>query len=223
MEPCRCVTLFLCTMQRIIKNIIFDWGNVLIDVSMERFGKICNKYGIKFADSEVNSTHKASFFLEYEKGNIPDCEFRDEIRSRTTQILSDKEIDFIWNSMLGEIPIEKLQLLHTLKNRYKLYLLSNTNPIHWNTFSKKCFKYKGLKADDFFDGIYLSYKLHTAKPEAFIFQKLIEETSINVKESLFIDDSFTNCLTAQQLGMKTLNYAPSDNLANCVLKELEQN
>ena len=61
-----------------IKNLIFDWGNVLIDVSMERFAKSCEDYGIRFTEDEVNSTHKAGFFLEYEKGNLSDGEFRDE-------------------------------------------------------------------------------------------------------------------------------------------------
>ena len=63
-----------------IKNLIFDWGNVLIDVSVERFAKSCKAFGIQFADDEVGSAHKAGFFLEYEKGNLSDCEFRNEIR-----------------------------------------------------------------------------------------------------------------------------------------------
>lgn len=205
-----------------IKNLIFDWGNVLIDVSMERFAKSCKDFGIRFTDDEVNSTHKGGFFLEYEKGNISNGKFRDEIRARAAIILSDEEIDSIWNKMLGEIPIEKLQFLYMLKDRYDLYLLSNTNSIHWNTFSKKCFDYRGLKAGDFFKGIYLSYQLHTAKPESAIFCKAVEDAGINVSETLFIDDSVSNCMTAQSLGMNVLHYKPDNDLANCILKELEQ-
>lgn len=132
-----------------IKNLIFDWGNVLIDISVERFAKSCKAFGIQFADDEVGSAHKACFFLEYEKGNLSDCEFRNEIRARASVILSDEEIDSVWNGMLGRIPVEKLQLLYMLKDTYNLYLLSNTNSIHWNTFSKKSFDYRGLNADDF--------------------------------------------------------------------------
>ncbi len=204
-----------------IKNLIFDWGNVLIDVSMEDFTKTCKDFGIEFTDEEVNSSHKAGFFLEYEKGTLSDREFRNEIRSRTAAALSDEEIDCIWNKMLGKVPTEKIQLLYTLRNKYDLYLLSNTNSIHWNTFSHQCFHYQGLDAGDFFKGIYLSYKLHTAKPEAAIFHKAIEDANIDVKETLFIDDSEANCLTAQALGMKTLKYTPGDDLRNCILKELE--
>lgn len=45
-----------------IKNIIFDWGNVLIDVRPENFIEECKKVGVKFTNREVNSTHKAGFF-----------------------------------------------------------------------------------------------------------------------------------------------------------------
>ncbi|OUN80977.1 hypothetical protein B5G04_06915 [Bacteroides sp. An51A] len=59
-------------------------------------------------------------------------------------ILLGEEVDSVWNGMLGRIPVEKLQLLYMLKDTYNLYLLSNTNSIHWNTFSKKSFDYRGL-------------------------------------------------------------------------------
>lgn len=205
-----------------IKNLIFDWGNVLIDVSMERFTKSCKDFGIRLTDDEVNSTHKGGFFGEYEKGNISDDNFRDEIRARTAIILSDEEIDSIWNRMLGEIPIDKLQFLYMLKDKYDLYLLSNTNSIHWNTFSKRCFDYRGLKVGDFFKGIYLSYRLHTAKPESAIFCKAVEDAGINVSETLFIDDSISNCVIAKYLGMSVLRYDPNNDLTSCILKELEQ-
>lgn len=208
-------------MRNNIKNVIFDWGNVLIDVSMECFTKACKENGIVFTEEEVNSTHKAGFFLEYEKGNISDQTFRDEIRSRAAIKLSNEKIDSIWNTMLGAIPPEKLQLLHVLRNHYNLYLLSNTNSIHWNYFSKKCFNYNGLNVNDFFKGIYLSYMLHTAKPDKTIFQIAMKDANLNIDETLFIDDSIINCETAKNLGIMTLNYKPGENLTECVFKILD--
>lgn len=83
-----------------IKNIIFDWGNVLIDVRPENFIEECKKVGVKFTNREVNSTHKAGFFLEHEMGVISDKQFRNEFRLCSSSNLTDEEIDFIWNSML---------------------------------------------------------------------------------------------------------------------------
>lgn len=76
------------SMQNEIKNIIFDWGNVIIDVSMNNFTEACQMAGIKFTDEEVNSTHKAGFFLAFEIGEISEDEFRNEIRKRATTSLT---------------------------------------------------------------------------------------------------------------------------------------
>ena len=70
--------------------------------------------------------------------------------------------------------------------------------------------------------IYLSYKLHTAKPESAIFRIAVADAGIDVRETLFIDDSSANCTTAESLGMKTLEYKPDDDLMSCVLEKLKQ-
>lgn len=209
-------------MQNEIKNIIFDWGNVIIDVSMNNFTEACQMAGIKFTDEEVNSTHKAGFFLAFEIGEISEDEFRNEIRKRATTSLTDIEIDTIWNKILGQTPKEKLELLYSLSNQYDLYLLSNTNAIHWNAFSKNSFICNGTNMINSFKGIYLSYQLHCAKPSSEIFRKTIEIAKINACETLFIDDSSKNCETAQALGMRVHNYIPGSDLKNSILGEIEK-
>lgn len=183
--------------------------------------QLLTKTNIVFTDEEVNSTHKAGFFLEYERGNISDNEFRNEFRLRTHNSLSDTDIDYIWNSMLDGIPQVKLQLLDKLRYKYNLYLLSNTNSIHWETFSEKVFCYNGLNVKDIFKNVYLSYRLHIAKPDSFIFEEAIKDSGIDVNETLFVDDSMINCQTAQRLGMLILNYKLGDDLENCILKVLK--
>lgn len=204
-----------------IKNIIFDWGNVLIDVRPENFIEECKKVGVKFTNREVNSTHKAGFFLEHEMGVISDKQFRNEFRLCSSSNLTDEEIDFIWNSYFGKVPLYKLELLVSLKRKYNLYLLSNTNSIHWNRYSGTVFSYNGLNVNDIFDGVYLSYMLHSSKPDERIFKMVIEDSGIDVNETLFVDDSLKNCYTAQRLGMEVLNYIPGSDLRYYLLKELE--
>lgn len=209
-------------MRNNIRNLIFDWGNVLIDVTMTNFKEACQEAGIKFTDEEVNSTHKAGFFLDFELGKITEKDFRNEIRKRSVSPLKDNEIDLIWNRMLGSIPEMKLNFLFKIKNQYKLYLLSNTNSIHWNTFSKTSFKYKDYNLLDSFSGFYLSYQQQCAKPDPVIFEKAIRESKIDINETLFIDDSKKNCETAQALGMKVLNYLPTDDLESRIMEEIEK-
>ena len=110
------------------------------------------------------------------------------------QTFTDEEIDFIWNSMLGKVPLYKLELLVSLKRKYNLYLLSNTNSIHWNRYSGTVFSYNGLNVNDIFDGVYLSYMLHSSKPDERIFKMVIEDSGIDVNETLFVDDSLKKLL-----------------------------
>ena len=64
------------------------------------------------------------------------------------------------------IPTFKLDLLLELRKKYVVYLLSNTNEIHWQWSCLHAFRYKAFRAEDFFEHIYLSYEMKMAKPDA---------------------------------------------------------
>ena len=184
-----------------IKNIIFDWGGVLIDVTLDRFL------------AEITGTHKTGFFLEYELGNISDDDARNELRRRAGKDISDAEIDCIWNTMIERIPEEKLELLCKLKDKYNLYILSNTNAIHWNNVAPEVFSYKGLGIDDFFKKVFLSHEMHLAKPDTAIYLKALSEAGIKAEETMFIDDSKLNCDAAQSVGINAVHYIPGEDLS----------
>ena len=89
-------------------------------------------------------------------------------------------------------------------------LLSNTNEIHWDWSEKTCFSYKGHHASDFFNHIYLSYRLHLLKPDAEIFEYVLQDADIRPEETLFIDDAVPNCRTAESLGFHTYTPQPRE-------------
>ena len=150
--------------------------------------------------------HQQDFFQKYEKGLITSAEFREVIRGKIGKPVTDAQIDDAWNSFLVSIPTFKLDLLLELRKKYVGYLLSNTNEIHWQWSCLHAFRYKAFRAEDFFEHIYLSYEMKMAKPDADIFQKVLDETGILPNETLFIDDSEANCRTAEALGIST--YTP---------------
>lgn len=195
-----------------IKNIIFDWGGVLIDVTMKRFVTTCKEYGISFDDGEISSTHKAGFFQEYELGNISTEDLRNELRKRASKDLSDQDIDYIWNTMIEDVPKDKLQLLESLRTRYNVYLLSNTNALHWESASDAVFCFNGLGKNDFFKKIFLSYEMHLAKPDTEIFTCMLKEAGLKPEETLFVDDSMTNCKAAESVGINVAHYTPGESL-----------
>lgn len=96
-------------------------------------------------------------------------------------------------------------MLARLKENHRLVLLSNTNPIHWRKSVDDYFTAAGKTVDWYFERTFLSYEMHMLKPDGEIFRRVLDETSFNPSETLFIDDSMKNCLAAEKEGINTLN------------------
>lgn len=189
-----------------IKNLIIDFGGVLIDLDRQRCIENFKKLGLPDVEVVLDIYHQQDFFQKYEKGLITSAEFRDVIREKIGKPVTDAQIDDAWNSFLVSIPAAKLDLLLNLRKDYVVYLLSNTNEIHWQWSCQHAFPYKTFRVEDYFEHIYLSYEMNMAKPDAEIFQKVLDDTGIIPAETLFIDDSAANCRAAEALGITT--YTP---------------
>ncbi|MEL5893350.1 HAD family phosphatase [Bacteroides sp. GD17] len=189
-----------------IKNLIIDFGGVLIDLDRQRCLDNFKKLGMPDTEVVLDIYHQQDFFQQYEKGLITTAEFRDVIREKIGKPVTDARIDEAWNSFLVNIPTYKLDLLLNLRKDYVVYLLSNTNELHWQWSCQHAFPYKTFRVEDYFEHIFLSYEMKMAKPDAEIFRRVLDETDIVPQETLFIDDSDANCRTAETLGIST--YTP---------------
>ena len=114
-----------------IKNLIIDFGGVLIDLDRQRCLDNFKKLGMPDTEVVLDIYHQQDFFQQYEKGLITTAEFRDVIREKIGKPVTDARIDEAWNSFLVNIPTYKLDLLLNLRKDYVVYLLSNTNELHW--------------------------------------------------------------------------------------------
>jgi putative hydrolase of the HAD superfamily len=164
--------------------------------------------GVESVEDQLNVFHQGGMFLDFEKGLISCEEFRNSIRRLSAKSLTDEQIDEAWNSFIGGIPTYKLELLLKLREKYVVYLLSNTNQIHWEWSCKNAFPYKTFDVKSYFEKIYLSFEMHVAKPSKEIFERVIADAGIDPQETLFIDDSAENCRVAQTLGIST--YTPAE-------------
>lgn len=160
-------------------------------------------------DELLNVYHQQGIFMQQEKGLVTSAEFRDVIRQMVGKPLTDQQIDDAWNSFLVDIPTYKLDLLLKLREKYVVYLLSNTNDIHWKWSCENVFPYRGFQVEDYFEKIYLSFEMKMVKPDTEIFETVLADANIDPKETFFIDDSEANCLAAQALGIST--YTPQAN------------
>ena len=189
-----------------IKNLLIDFGGVLIDLDRRRCIEQFRRLGMPDVENMLHDCRQEGFFLLHEKGLISNAEFRGRIRQAIGRPVDDADIDAAWNSFLDGIPAYKLDFLLKLRKHYKLFLLSNTNAIHWDYACRHDFSRDGHCVTDYFDRIFLSYRMQMAKPDAEIFRAVLKETGIRPEEALFIDDAAANCHTAQSLGLNT--YTP---------------
>lgn len=193
-------------MEKTIRNFIFDLGGVLVDVDKERSVESFKRLGLEQVDQWIGNYSQAGLFSDLEKGEISAEVFCRKIRHLAQDMISNEQIMEAWNAMLGKILPWKLEMLLSLRKHYMVYLLSNTNAIHWEMACKRLFRYRGFDVNDFFEEIYLSFQMHMAKPSTEIFQAMLNCAGLFPGETMLIDDSPANCEAAKALGMQV--YCP---------------
>lgn len=186
-----------------IKNIIFDFGGVLVDLDRQRCEESFKAIGIDL-NSMIDDFHQHGVLADFENGEATPPQFFEALRNLSNgHAPSDEQIWEAWDSFLVGLPHERLDILISLKGHYRLMLLSNTNFIHWYRAQNDLFLYRGLTVGDLFEQIFLSFEMHLQKPQPAIFERVIEQTGIRPDETLFIDDSPVNCKAAAELGIRT--------------------
>ncbi len=188
-----------------IKNIVFDLGGVLCGLDAERCIRAFHQIGAGEVAVYVEEHRVEDLFLQSELGYITTEEFCEEVRRITQRPIDDEKIVWAWNELLTGITPERRQAVLELSKKYRLFILSNTNDMHWKKWEASSLL--PLKGEVFKDGVFekafLSYELHLGKPSHEIFEAVLRQADIKADETLFIDDSLKNCEAAQALGIHT--------------------
>lgn len=189
---------------RSVKNLIFDLGGVILDLSvdhtLESFARAANLPKAEVQDLYVSTPG----FLQYEKGAMDDHAFRNFVRATFSISADDKTIDECWNAMLRGIPPIKLDLLLRLQSDFRVFLLSNTNAIHVEHINGNMLPPQKT-LDGYFHKAYYSHRMGKRKPDAEIFEQVLEENNLLPEETLFLDDYAVNIEGAKSLGIKTVH------------------
>ena len=141
---------------------------------------------------------------QLEKGLLTNIEFYEIFRTTTQTTISDQQIKTAWNALLGNYRLSSLEFLTSLASNYHLYLLSNTNKIHYDSFVKtlkNTTPYSSL--EDFFTKAYFSHDIHLRKPDKEIYEFVLQDADLIADETLFIDDTYTNLPEAVSIGIHT--------------------
>lgn len=188
-----------------IKNIIFDYGNVIFHIDFTKVQQAWKQLGINNADKFYGHREQDPVFNLLERGEISVEDFRNRIRELSGKPeLTDEQIDGAWNTIFLDIPKGNHELLKKVKEKYRTFLLSNINAIHYDYVHSYLQKEFGMaNNDDLFEKVYYSHLVGKRKPDTEIFEQVLSENNLDPAETLFIDDSPQHLETAQKLGMQT--------------------
>jgi len=185
-----------------IKNLLFDFGGVIVSISKENAIKRFKEIGVDNIEDYLGEFHQKGIFMELENGTITREDFYKELRKMTGKDLSEKQMDYGWLGFMVEVPEYKLQLLKELRKKYNVYLLSNTNPIIMEWAHSKDFPL-GEPLSAYFDKMFCSYQIGHTKPSKESFEAVLSGTGLNPEETMFFDDGQSNLDAAEELGFKT--------------------
>jgi putative hydrolase of the HAD superfamily len=192
-----------------IKNILFDFGGVFIDVDYDRTEQAFVDAGIHDFRRLYSQQSASPLFEDLEKGTVDITSFFAQLREQTGSDLTDEVITDCWNRILGRYYPEAIEKAKELKARYRLFLFSNTNLIHYQKFLAIYREQFG--AGDFnalFEKAYYSHELGMRKPYPESYRQVLADAGIAANETLFIDDTLCNIEGAAKAGLYTLHLAP---------------
>ena len=201
-----------------IKNLLFDQGGVIVDIRRDQCLDELKLLGMDHPEKLIGLYKQEGPFFALENGDITVEQFHDALRPLMPQGVTDEQMDHAFSSFIVGIPLHRLQALRELRKRYKTYILSNTNPIMFEGIIARNFAQEGLDVNAYFDGVTVSYKARSNKPDRQIFDYAIATMGINPEETLFFDDGQENLDAAAKLGFKTALVEPGCEFMDIITK-----
>ena len=186
-----------------IKNIVFDFGDIFINLDKKLFAEELQKIHISQESEEL-----LPILQQYEMGLVSTDKFLTFFEERLH--VSQDKLKRAWNSILLDFPTERLRFIQNLSEskKYRLFLLSNTNDLHISWIQKNwgMEQYNAFKIC--FEQFYLSHEINLRKPNNNIYEFVLTTNDLAPKETLFIDDTKENTDAAKALGIHIWNLKP---------------
>lgn len=180
-----------------IEAIIFDLGDVFLNLNHQASVDAFKKLGLK----DWNEDLKAKTIL-FETGKMDELQFLEAIQSQipNTDLIEIREA---WNAIIGDFPLERLEFLEKLQNKYNIFLLSNTNPTHIDKFEHRVGLTFAREFYAHFNKIYFSYETKVRKPDEAVFNLILKQNNLKPNKTLFVDDTLEHIEVAKGLGINT--------------------
>jgi len=201
-----------------IEVILYDLGNVILPFNHYQIAEKLSRFSQKREARDPQEIFSYLFDFQdgivnhFDVGQVSPQEFFQSIKDHLGLSLSFDEFIPIWTDIFSE-NVEVSQIILSQKGRWKLGLLSNTDPLHFHYILSK---FSVMRA---FDKWILSYEVGFKKPAVEIFQTAIAWASVEPQKILFIDDLKRHVEVAISLGMQGIHFRSAEQLK----KELSLN
>jgi putative hydrolase of the HAD superfamily len=186
-----------------IKNIIFDFGDIFINLDKQATYNAMAKLGVTEISKEM-----IGVYHQYEKGLISTDDFVEFYHQKCT--IGKDDLVSAWNAILLDFPLKRLAFLKDLfeGKRFRLFLLSNTNELHISHIQKTWGMEVYTAFKSCFEQFYLSHEINFRKPDRNIYEFVLNENHLIPEETLFVDDLKENTDAAKELGLNVWNLIP---------------
>jgi len=201
-------------------NIVFDLGGVIIDIDINSTINALKQTLNLTPDIEPLKIMEMSIFRQYETGAINSSEFINRLSQLSDTTVAPDLIINAWNAMLISIPEKRIRLIENLAQRFRLFVLSNTNALHAKKFEGMISDYENLSL--LFEKVYYSHLIGYRKPHAKAFTAVIDDSGIQPSETLFVDDLEANITMARQLHFQTLHVKNGTDITELMKPLLKQ-
>lgn len=188
-----------------IENIIFDLGNVIIDIKPALTAEKFIEYAPTQEEEIKNKLLNTDLFFAFEKGNITVRDFEKGICQLLNKQLTSTQIAAAWNALLLNISEERIKLLKKLKNKYRTFILSNTNQLHVTAIEER------YPLKEWVEKVYYSCDMGKRKPDTDIYEQVLFENKLLPEATLFIDDNLDNVHTARALNIPSIQVIVGEN------------
>lgn len=185
--------------------IIFDLGGVLLNLDYDLTEKAFISLGMPNFGESYSQLQQTQLFDRYEIGEISSFHFVNRLLDLLPQGTTANQVVHAWDSMILDFPVKRLEELEVLSQKYRLFLLSNTNDLHIDAVRRSLEKTVGHRnLEQYFEKTYFSSAIGMRKPDSKIFEFVCSQNNLDPAKTIFIDDSPQHVEGAKSIGIEAI-------------------
>ena len=191
-----------------IRNLIFDFGNVLFDLDLNRIPQNFSRLLGHQYPAAMERLHRDHIFELYETGGLSTADFVETLRHAADPPLTETQVVEAWNSIFLEMPSRRFEMLLQLRQQYNVFLLSNINDLHERWIADYMAREHNIRDFEatYFDGVYYSHLIRLRKPSREIYEYILADAELVPEECVFFDDLEINVEAARQAGIQGVHH-----------------